>query len=89
MILDASDVAPMVTWGTSPSSTLPITGNVPDPAAEHDANKREGIERALAYMDLKPGTARAISRSIGRLSALAPTGASRICGTPPRSSRVS
>ena len=56
MNLDASDVAPMVTWGTSPEQSLPITGRVPDPAAERDANKREGIERALAYMDLKPGT---------------------------------
>jgi 3-isopropylmalate/(R)-2-methylmalate dehydratase large subunit len=54
--LDASEIAPMVTWGTSPEQSLPITGSVPDPAAEHDANKREGILRALAYMDLKPGT---------------------------------
>ena len=54
--LNAGDVAPMVTWGTSPEQALPITGRVPDPAAESDANKREGIQRALAYMDLKPGT---------------------------------
>jgi 3-isopropylmalate/(R)-2-methylmalate dehydratase large subunit len=54
--LNAGDVAPMVTWGTSPEQSLPITGRVPDPAAEKDPNKREGIERALAYMDLKPGT---------------------------------
>jgi 3-isopropylmalate/(R)-2-methylmalate dehydratase large subunit len=54
--LTAGDVAPMVTWGTSPEQSLPITGRVPDPKAEHDSNKREGIERALAYMDLKPGT---------------------------------
>jgi 3-isopropylmalate/(R)-2-methylmalate dehydratase large subunit len=54
--LKAGDVAPMVTWGTSPEQSLPITGRVPDPAAERDPNKREGIERALAYMDLKPGT---------------------------------
>jgi len=54
--LNAGDVAPMVTWGTSPEQSLPITGRVPDPAAERDSNKREGIERALAYMDLKPGT---------------------------------
>jgi 3-isopropylmalate/(R)-2-methylmalate dehydratase large subunit len=54
--LNAGDVAPMVTWGTSPEQALPITGRVPDPAAESDANKREGIQRALAYMNLKPGT---------------------------------
>jgi 3-isopropylmalate/(R)-2-methylmalate dehydratase large subunit len=48
-------IAPMVTWGTSPEQALPITGRVPDPA-EADAGKREGILRALAYMDLKPGT---------------------------------
>jgi 3-isopropylmalate/(R)-2-methylmalate dehydratase large subunit len=54
--LNAGDIAPMVTWGTSPEQSLPITGRVPDPAAEHDAGKREGILRALAYMDLKPGT---------------------------------
>ncbi len=54
--LAANHVAPMVTWGTSPEQALPITGRVPDPAAEHDANKREGILRALSYMDLKPGT---------------------------------
>ena len=54
--LNAGDVAPMVTWGTSPEQSLPITGSVPDPAAEHDPAKREGILRALAYMDLKPGT---------------------------------
>jgi 3-isopropylmalate/(R)-2-methylmalate dehydratase large subunit len=54
--LSASSVAPMVTWGTSPEQALPITGRVPDPAGETDQNKREGIKRALAYMDLKPGT---------------------------------
>jgi 3-isopropylmalate/(R)-2-methylmalate dehydratase large subunit len=52
----ASDIAPMVTWGTSPEQALPITGRVPDPAAESDLGKREGMNRALAYMDLKAGT---------------------------------
>ena len=54
--LSMSDVAPMVTWGTSPEQALPITGRVPDPAAEADAGKREGMNRALSYMALKPGT---------------------------------
>src|SRR6185437_12641245 len=53
--LNASDIVPMVTWGTSPEQALPITGRVPDPATEADHNKREGMNRALAYMDLKPG----------------------------------
>jgi 3-isopropylmalate/(R)-2-methylmalate dehydratase large subunit len=54
--INASDIVPMVTWGTSPEQALPITGRVPDPAAESDLGKREGMNRALAYMDLKAGT---------------------------------
>jgi len=56
IVLDAADIAPMVTWGTSPEQALPVTGQVPDPAAFTDADQRAGAERALAYMDLKPGT---------------------------------
>jgi 3-isopropylmalate/(R)-2-methylmalate dehydratase large subunit len=54
--LDAKDVAPQVTWGTSPEQVVAITGRVPDPAAETDPGKRDSIERALAYMGLKAGT---------------------------------
>ncbi len=54
--LDAAEIAPMVTWGTSPEQGAPITDAVPDPAAIADEAKRHGVERALAYMDLKPGT---------------------------------
>jgi 3-isopropylmalate/(R)-2-methylmalate dehydratase large subunit len=54
--LDAAEIAPMVTWGTSPEAAAPITGRVPDPAAVTDATRRDNMERALAYMDLKPGT---------------------------------
>ncbi len=54
--LDAAEVAPMVTWGTSPEQALPVTDTIPDPAAERDENRRAGMERALAYMDLRPGT---------------------------------
>jgi 3-isopropylmalate/(R)-2-methylmalate dehydratase large subunit len=53
---DASSIAPMVTWGTSPEQALPVTARVPDPASVADDNQRAGLERALAYMDLKPGT---------------------------------
>ena len=47
-----SDVAPTVTWGTSPRTRSPITGVVPDPAAVGDAARRASMERALAYMGL-------------------------------------
>jgi 3-isopropylmalate/(R)-2-methylmalate dehydratase large subunit len=53
--LDAAEVAPMVTWGTSPEAAAPITERVPDPASAPDVARRESMERALAYMDLKPG----------------------------------
>jgi 3-isopropylmalate/(R)-2-methylmalate dehydratase large subunit len=56
VLLDAGEVAPMVTWGTSPQDAVPVTGRVPDPAAEPDAGRRAGMERALAYMGLRPGT---------------------------------
>ncbi len=46
----------MVTWGTSPEDALPITARVPDPAAVGDADRRAGMERALAYIGLVPGT---------------------------------
>ncbi len=57
IVLDARDVVPMVTWGTSPEQALPVTGAVPDPAAVSDEHQRSGMSRALDYMDLKPGTA--------------------------------
>jgi 3-isopropylmalate/(R)-2-methylmalate dehydratase large subunit len=53
--LDAAEIAPMVTWGTSPEAAAPITERVPDPASAPDAARRESMERALAYMDLRPG----------------------------------
>ena len=54
--LDANDVAPMVTWGTSPEDAAPITGRVPEPAEEPDGERRAAVERALDYMGLRPGT---------------------------------
>ena len=54
--LDAADIEPMVTWGTSPEDAAPITGCVPDPADAPSAERRDAIERALAYMGLQPGT---------------------------------
>jgi 3-isopropylmalate/(R)-2-methylmalate dehydratase large subunit len=53
--VDATELAPTVTWGTSPQDALPITGHVPDPAAVGDPARRASMERALAYMALRPG----------------------------------
>jgi 3-isopropylmalate/(R)-2-methylmalate dehydratase large subunit len=57
LVLQAEDLAPFVTWGTSPGMVAPITANVPDPAATADDSDRRAFERALEYMDLKPGVA--------------------------------
>jgi 3-isopropylmalate/(R)-2-methylmalate dehydratase large subunit len=54
--LDAADIQPQVTWGTSPEMVTSIDGVVPDPDDETDSVRREGMRNALAYMDLKPGT---------------------------------
>jgi 3-isopropylmalate/(R)-2-methylmalate dehydratase large subunit len=55
--IDAAQVIPQVTWGTSPEMVLGIDARVPDPDKEKDASKRGAIERALAYMGLEPGKA--------------------------------
>ena len=54
IVLDARDIVPMVTWGTSPEQALPVTGNVPDPA-KMEEHKRAAAERALDYMGLQAG----------------------------------
>jgi 3-isopropylmalate/(R)-2-methylmalate dehydratase large subunit len=53
---NAGELAPMVSWGTSPEDSSPITANVPDPAAIADGEKRARVSRALDYMKLAPGT---------------------------------
>ena len=53
--LNAADIVPQVTWGTSPEMVLGVDATVPDPDKEKDANKRGAIERALTYMNLEPG----------------------------------
>ncbi len=55
VVLNAADIAPMVTWGTNPESVAPITGVVPDPADVADPAARVQMERMLSYMDLQPG----------------------------------
>ena len=52
--INAGDIEPTVTWGTSPQDVAPISGRVPDPAAEPDTARRAAIERSLAYMGLEP-----------------------------------
>src|SRR5690242_4009119 len=54
--LDAADIAPHVTWGTSPQDVSPITGRVPDPAKVDDPLKRAAMQRSLEYMALAPNT---------------------------------
>ncbi|SAM05201.1 hypothetical protein [Absidia glauca] len=54
--INAADIAPTVTWGTSPQDVVPITGKVPDPAQEPDPARRLAIERALDYIGLEPNT---------------------------------
>ncbi|ASU39859.1 3-isopropylmalate dehydratase large subunit [Herbaspirillum sp. meg3] len=54
--LNAADIKPQVTWGTSPEMVVAIDSRVPDPDKEKDATKRDGMEKALAYMALKPNT---------------------------------
>jgi len=54
--VDAATLRPMVSWGTSPEMVVPIDGRVPDPAQEPDLVKRAGMQRALEYMALEPGT---------------------------------
>jgi 3-isopropylmalate/(R)-2-methylmalate dehydratase large subunit len=53
--LDAANIAPVVTWGTSPEDALPIDGRVPDPAREPDEDRARYLRGALDYMGIAPG----------------------------------
>jgi 3-isopropylmalate/(R)-2-methylmalate dehydratase large subunit len=55
--LNAAEIRPQVTWGTSPEMVVSIDDRVPDPDKEKDAARRDAMEKALAYMGLKPNTA--------------------------------
>lgn len=55
IVIDCADIKPTITWGTSPGHAVAIDGAVPRPAEVEDDNQRTAMERALAYMDLKPG----------------------------------
>jgi 3-isopropylmalate/(R)-2-methylmalate dehydratase large subunit len=54
--LNAAEIRPQVTWGTSPEMVTTVDGRVPDPDKERDPVKRDAMEKALVYMDLKPNT---------------------------------
>ena len=54
--IDARQISPQVSWGTSPEMVLPVDARVPDPDKEKDDVRRSGMERALQYMGLKPNT---------------------------------
>ena len=56
VVLDAGAILPHVSWGTNPSQVVPLDGVVPDPESFAEASEREAGQRALEYMDLKPGT---------------------------------
>ena len=56
LVLDAATLQPMVTWGTSPDMVVAVGDVVPNPALEADPVRRDGMQRALAYMGLAPGT---------------------------------
>jgi 3-isopropylmalate/(R)-2-methylmalate dehydratase large subunit len=55
LVIDAADIAPMVTWGTSPEAVTTITGAAPDPEDEADPTRRAQLQRMLDYMGLVPG----------------------------------
>ena len=54
--IDAEELEPFVTWGTTPGMVAKVTGRVPDPASFEQVAEREAAERSLTYMDLQPGT---------------------------------
>jgi 3-isopropylmalate/(R)-2-methylmalate dehydratase large subunit len=56
LVYDAADIAPQVSWGTSPEMVLPVTARVPNPSDARDNVQQEGWQRALDYMGLKAGT---------------------------------
>jgi 3-isopropylmalate/(R)-2-methylmalate dehydratase large subunit len=56
LLIEAAELAPYVSWGTNPGQTVPVTGRVPSPDEFDDPVERDSVSRALAYMDLQPGT---------------------------------
>jgi len=96
IMLDAAALEPMITYGTNPGMGMRITERIPDPAGLGDANQKLALEKALNYMDLRPGQpllGKKVSRCWARRStwsssARAPTRASRICASRPGCSKA-
>jgi 3-isopropylmalate/(R)-2-methylmalate dehydratase large subunit len=55
--IQAGDIAPQITWGTSPQDVIDVSGRIPDPSNEANAERRKNMEAALHYMGLRPGDA--------------------------------
>ena len=55
VVIDAAEIIPQVTWGTSPEMVAPITGEIPDPEQQSSPSRRENMRQALKYMGLTPG----------------------------------
>jgi 3-isopropylmalate/(R)-2-methylmalate dehydratase large subunit len=55
--IQASDIAPQITWGTSPQDVIDVSGRIPDPSSEANAERRKNMEAAIQYMGLRPGDA--------------------------------
>lgn len=75
--IDAADIAPTVTWGTSPEDVVAITGVVPDPSEASDETKRSGMLRALQYMGRSTSTAAWVAPEDWSLARRCKTSASR------------
>ncbi len=86
--LDAAEIEPQVSWGTSPEMVTGIGGEVPDPADAEDDTTRTGITRALEYMGWRRSRRSLISGSTRSSSAPAPIRASRTCARRPRLPRA-
>ena len=54
--INAQEIEPLVTWGTSPQDVASVTSNVPDPSKEQDSDRKAAMERSLEYMGLKANT---------------------------------
>src|SRR3546814_1316262 len=67
--LDASEIVPQVTWGTSPQDVVPVTGRTPDPAAERDPTKKAALERSLQYLRLESNPPNAAVRVVKAVTA--------------------
>ena len=94
VVLDASALAPQVTWGTSPEMVVPVDGRVPDPDREKDGGRRDGMAKALDYMGLEPNTAdhrhrhrQGVHRLLHQLADRGPARRRRSRARPPRRRR--